>query len=322
MNPTTTQLHVNTPLTNFSLMFMQDTDAFVASKVFPTVPVAHKSDTFYKFNRGDFNRIAVKERAAGAESNGAGFTISVATPFMAKVFAIHKDIADQERGNADNQIDLDFATTQFLTNQMLLDQETRWTNTYFKTGVWTNEITPSTLWSSTNSTPIEDVRTLKRNIQLTAGGYRPNTLVLGRAVYDTLLDHPEIVARVQYAVKQQGDAATVAKNTLAQLFELDDVLVMDGISNAAAENAVESNVFVAGKHGLLLYVPKGAPTLNTVAAGLTFAWTGQFGSTAAGTRMLSIPMPWLASTRIEAEAAYAQHLVSSDLGGMILGAIA
>jgi hypothetical protein len=322
MNPTVTQLHVNQPLTNFSVMFQQDTNSFVADKVFKTVPVEHKTDTYYIWNRGDFNRNMVKERSAGAESEGAGFNVNNSAPYTAKVYALHKDISDQERGNADSQLDLDFAATQYLTNQMLIDKETRFVNNYFVSGVWSNETTPSALWSAGGSTPIENIRSMKRSVQLTAGGYRPNTLVLGRAAYDVLIDHAEIIPRIQYAVKQQGEAATVTKDVLAQLFEVDQILVMDGIVNQGAEGGAESNAFIAGKSALLVYVPNGQPTLNSVAAGLTFSWTGQFGSTALGTRMLSIPMPWLASTRIESEAAYAQQLVSADLGGFFLNAVA
>ncbi len=45
--PTQTDVHVNQPLTNISVAFMQSDAGFVARKVFPVVPVAKQSDRYY-----------------------------------------------------------------------------------------------------------------------------------------------------------------------------------------------------------------------------------------------------------------------------------
>ena len=50
-------------------------------------------------------------------------------------------------------------------------------------------------WSDAASTPIEDIRLVKRSI-LESTGFMPNTLVLGRPVFDALLDHSDIVGRL------------------------------------------------------------------------------------------------------------------------------
>src|SRR4051794_35076494 len=99
--PTNNDVHVNVPLSNFSLMFEQDGEGFVAEQVFPGVPVDHQSNTYYKYNRGDFNRNTVKIRAAGTESAGDGYNVSATDTYFAPVYALHKDIPDQVRNNAD-----------------------------------------------------------------------------------------------------------------------------------------------------------------------------------------------------------------------------
>lgn len=311
-------------------MFQQDEAAFVADKVFPVVPVEHQSNVYYTYSRADFNRNLAKKRAAGVETEGSGYNLNANSTYYADVWGLHKDIPDQIRANADSMLNPDLEATRFLTQQMLISKEVNFVNNFFTTSIWTNQWTgeassPSTnqflQWNNSSSTPIEDIRTMKRNVQLTAGGYRPNKLVLGRAVYDALLDHPELVDRIKFSVKSEGDAALVTKNVLAQIFELDEVLVMDAIQNTAVEGATESNAFIAGKSALLVYTPS-APSLMSVAAGLTFTWTGMFGTTAAGTRILSYYLPWLASTRVEIENAYAQKVVSADLGGFFTAAVA
>ena len=42
--PNRGQTHIDKALTSISVKYMQDTSAFIADKVFPTVPVAKQSD--------------------------------------------------------------------------------------------------------------------------------------------------------------------------------------------------------------------------------------------------------------------------------------
>jgi len=45
--PTARDVHVNAPLTNISIAFLQTQDSFVASRVFPSIPVTKQSDRYY-----------------------------------------------------------------------------------------------------------------------------------------------------------------------------------------------------------------------------------------------------------------------------------
>src|ERR1039457_6552288 len=116
--PTQNDVHVNVPLSNFSLFFEQDQEAFVADRVFPGVPVEHQSNVYYTYNRGDFNRNQVKLRAAGTESAGSGYNLNANASYYAPVYALHKDIPDQVRNNADAMLNPDLEATRFLTMQM------------------------------------------------------------------------------------------------------------------------------------------------------------------------------------------------------------
>ena len=62
-NPTQSDLHVNAPLTNVSIAYMQDPNDFIARKVFPTVPVKKQSDLYWKFSKSDVRRTDVQRRA-------------------------------------------------------------------------------------------------------------------------------------------------------------------------------------------------------------------------------------------------------------------
>src|SRR5574343_1416849 len=101
IQPSRADVHVNRPLTNISVAFMQNASNFIADRVFPVVPVAKQSDLYFTFDRGAFNRDEMQRRAPGAESAGAVYTVATA-PYNCAVWALHKDVADQVRANADS----------------------------------------------------------------------------------------------------------------------------------------------------------------------------------------------------------------------------
>lgn len=320
MNPTPGDVHVNTPLTNISIAYMQSASAFVADKVFPNIPVSKQSDRYYTYERGDFNRDEMTERAPGTESEGSGYNVDNTPTYYAPVYAFHRDIPDQLRSNADSVLNVDREATMFVSQKALLKREKLFVGKYFKAGVWAYEKTghastaSSTqviFWSNDASTPIEDVRTAKREM-LENTGFEPNKFVLGRAVYDALLDHPEIIDRIKYG-QTPGSAAQVNKQTLAALFEVEEILVMNAIENTAKEGQTAAHSFIGGKHGMLVHAAS-APGLMTPTAGYTFSWTGHLGAGAMGGRIKSFRMEQLASDRVEIEMAFDQKVVATDLG--------
>ena len=220
-NPTARDVHVNTPLTQISIAFLQSAEAFVASRVFPSVPVTKQSDRFYTYERGDFNRDEMELRAPGTESAGGGYNIDNTPTYFADVYAFHKDVPDQIRANADSVLQLDREATEFNAHKALIKKENIFASNFLVTGVWTNEITlvGATQWSDPTSTPIEDIRS-QMTIQQASTGFRPNTLVLTRPVFDALIDHPDIVDRVKYGTQDsQGSISTVDVGELVALWK-------------------------------------------------------------------------------------------------------
>lgn len=358
--PTMSDLHVNALLTDMSAMYAQEADTFIARDVFPIVPVTKVSDRYVVYSRADFNRNQMQKRAPGTTVKNIGYRVDTNPTYLCDVWALGKTIDDQVRGNADNIFNLDLEATRLLTTQSLINREVQWMGAFFAPNVWSNmwtggasasaggypQVPPTStassytfeVWSSSNSTPIQDVRTLKRIVQLTNGGYRPNKMVISRSVFDVLLDHPEFVDRVKYG-QTWPKPAKVVLDALAQIFELDTVHVSDAIYNVASEaagqnsgatyvppsynqgvNAQENNQFIAGPNVWIGYTPT-APGIMTPACGYTFAWTGYFGATASGERMSSYYFQPDRSTHVEIESAYAQKLISPDMGGFMQSCI-
>jgi hypothetical protein len=320
MQPTPGDVHVNVPLSNISIAYLQNASNFVAARVFPNIPVSKQSDRYYTYERGDFNRDEMTERAPGTESSGGGYRLDSTPTYYAPVYAFHKDIPDQVRSNADAMLNPDREATAFVTHKALIKREKIWVARYFQGGVWTNDVdgvasSPTggnvLQWSDANSNPIENVRAAKTAI-LQSTGFEPNKLVLGRQVYDALVDHPDVIDRLKYG-QTAGAPAQASRDSLARLFEVDSIDVMNAIENTAVEGRAAAHSFIGGKKALLCYANP-SPGLMTPSAGYVFSWTGHMGAGAEGSRIKQFRMEPLASDRVEIEMAFDCKLVAADLG--------
>jgi hypothetical protein len=312
-NPTQGDLHISVPLTNLSVAWMQDENQFVASRVFPNVPVQQQFNRYYIYERSDWIRPEAQKRGPGAESAGSGWRLSNDT-YMADVWAVHKDNSDQDYANADSVFNLDQEATAWVSLQMRLRQEAEFVSTYMQPSVWDTDQTgvntlPSTneftQWDLDDSTPIQDIRRQIIAIRKRTGGFAPNTLILGPEVYDILVDHPTILSRIQYS-----ERAIVSQDLLASLFGIDRVMVPFPVVDAAKEGLTESIDFSFGKSALLAYAAP-RPGIRTPSAGYSFTWTGYIGASALGTRMKRFRMEENASWRIEGETAFDMKVVDT-----------
>lgn len=312
--PTASDVHVNAPLTNISVAFMQDPANFVAGRVFPVVPVQKQSDRYYVYDRSYWLRNAMKKRAPGTESAGGGWAVDNTPSYFADVWAEHKDVDDQIRANQDPVIDMDRDATEFLSQQALLNMELQWAAAYFTTGLWTGsttgtDITPGTLWDATGGDPQLDVDTEAAAV-LEKTGYKPNKLVLGhRAWIRGVKNNAKVLDRIKYT--QRG---VVTEDLVASLLGLEQVLVAGGTQNTALEGATPAYDFVVGDNDALLLYAAPRPSLLQPSAGYTFAWTGFLGAGPMGQRIKRFRMDHLSSDRVEIEQAFAQKLVAADLG--------
>ena len=277
---TPSQVHIDAPLTNLTLAYAQSQDAFVAGKVFPIVGVDKQSDKYYIYSRQEMNRTGdVKKLAPRTEVERIGMSVSNDN-YFADVYGLGMDFDEQTLANEDASLDIRAAGAQTLTMRMLVHREEQFVTNFFSDSIWASEYTgkastPSTneviQWSDfTGSDPIINVTDAATTMQLKSGGFRPNTMVVGRQVHDALINHPDILGRLDGGATVTN-TALVTKAKLAEIFEVENYYVMDSVKNIAAEGAAESNQFIGGKSALLTYTPSTAG-LMTPAAGLTFAW--------------------------------------------------
>lgn len=321
-SPTRGDVHVNRPLSNISVAYAQRATDFIATSVFPIVPVNNRSDQYFIYSKASWLRSEAKKRAPGTESAGSGYDVETAT-YTADVFAVHKDVDDQIRSNADAPLDMDRDATEWVTHQMLLKRELEFVDSFFATSTWTGSTTGSDLtggssftqWSDAASTPIDDITAQAIAIKEKTG-FKPNVLVFGPEVWNKLRQHPDILDRIKYS--QRG---VVTNDLLAALFDVERVVVPMATRNTAVEGATASMDFVFGKSALLVYSAP-SPSLMTPSGGYTFSWNGYLGASREGMRIKRFRMEQNSADRIEGEIAFDMKVVASDVGVFFTSAVA
>lgn len=314
--PTQSAVHIDRILTNISVAYVQSQDNFICNKVFPIVPVQKQSDKYFVYTKNDWFRDEAQLRPDATESAGSGYDLTTES-YSADVWALHKNVGDQTRANADQPLDMDRDATLWLTQRMLLRQEIQWASDYFTTSVWDTDITgvassPSSsqaiYWSDyTNSDPIDNVEAGKAKI-LSTTGLLPNTLVLGYDVFRKLKHHPDLVDRFKYTSSE-----VITEELLARFFDVERVHVAKAVKATNIEGETAAYSFTHGSSAWLGYVAPN-PGILTPSAGYQFMWDGVSEGLGEAVGISRFRLEWLKADRIEAEAAWDNKVVASDLG--------
>ena len=75
--PTGSDLHIDTFLSNLSIGFLNAPSAYIADLVFPVVPTNKQSDKYAIYNKYDWFRDEARKRAPLTEGSGGGWCILV-----------------------------------------------------------------------------------------------------------------------------------------------------------------------------------------------------------------------------------------------------
>ncbi len=104
---------------------------------------------------------------------------------------------------------------------------------------------------------------------------RPNVAVMGRSVWSKLSTHPDVV---KAAHGNSGDKGRATRQQVAELFELDEILVGESFVNTARKGQAATMSRVWGKHISLIHRNRQADS----GRGVTFGYTAEYGGRMAG----------------------------------------
>ena len=317
--PSLSEVHVDQALTDFSIGLFQNLGGSVASRAFSNRNVAQQSNEFHIYTPADLHRLDAQKRAPNTSSATKRYGLETGNYFC-DVWALHYDVSEQERGNADPVLDPENDAATVLMDDLIATEDREWATAAFATGIWggTDQVgaTDFTQWDDAASTPIEDLRAQGSDM-LAGTGKSPNKVVLGHDSWASgLVDHPDLLDRIKHT--QTG---VVTTSLLANILEYDRVIVVDSIRNTAQEGLTETAAFILGDNALLLHAPENAGP-RSATAGVRFNWSGLLGATqGVRTKRFEIPQDD-AFPRVETDMAYDHGIVTTALGRFFSNVIA
>lgn len=321
--PTHSDLHYDAVLSNISTAIIQDPAGFVAPKIFPIVPVDFQSNRYPVWDKEAFLRDDMKIRQPATESAGTALKLSRDTYFCDK-YALHFDIADDQRANSDPGINLERMATTLLTHQSLQRLERAMMSDYLTTSKWGVDYTGVSgsptgnqfkQWNDAASTPVDDIDRASDAI-LSATGMKPNTLVLGQQTFRKLQRHATFKDQFKYTSSQ-----SLTPELIGAVLGVPNVIVATAIKATNTEGQTTATDFIVGKVAWLGYVAP-APGLEVPTAGLTFNWKQAVAGNLSQAPVYNFRMDELKADRIETELAFDMKVVSKDLGTFFTTAVA
>ena len=262
-------IHIDKVLQDFSLAYLQEQTDFVARDVFTQKPVMQSSGKYYTYTQSYWLTDEMQVRAPGNRYPEAGYELSTDS-YVCERWALAHPIADEDREDADEPIDLDQEAAVFLEQKNLIRMERSFATDFMTTSVWGTDDNNSAIdWDSTG-TPITNVQTASRTIQA-ATGKNANAIVMGKIVFDALTTNAQITGLVQYSQR------ALPRDIMALMgaaLDLDYVYVSRAAYDSAAEGVTSSIAPIIDDDALVYFKAPTAPGPRTATAGMLFTWAG------------------------------------------------
>lgn len=278
----------------------------VADKVLPRVPVGAKEFRWLKFDKAE--RMTVPETLVGRKSlpNEVDFTAAEDAGMVydrgLDDVVPNDDIAAASGIQGYNPID---EATEGLTELVLLDREIRVATKVMTAANYASAnkvtLTGTDQFNDPDSDPLVYI-----SGQLDTLFIRPNVLLMPMPIWNVLRSHPKIVAAVTASGTSNG---FITRQQLANLLELQEIIVGQGWKNSAKPGQTPTIVRVWGGDSMLAYYrnPQATPR-----RGVTFGYTAQWGGRVSGT-MPEPKMGLRGSVRVRVGESVNEMLVCTDL---------
>jgi hypothetical protein len=265
VNPTpatAASVHIDSALSTFATKY--ENSGFIADRLCPIVPVAKRSDTFFKRNRRDVSHAVNDVLGPKSRANEFRYDLSTAS-YAVQDRGLVDYVGSTMIMNADAPLDPRELSTSALMQQILLARELRVASIFCTSGNFTNTGAVSNLWTNeTTGTPIADINTAIAAIPFSGD----DTSLVGycsRPVWNALRKHPQLLALKGTTTGQ------VSRAEAAAYFELDELLVSNLFSdtNNIGQDASYSRGWTATVFGVVR-VPKVVSTPDASVFAVTF----------------------------------------------------
>jgi hypothetical protein len=285
----------------------------IADEVLPRVPVGKSEFKYFKYDLGEGFTLPDTKVGRRSKPNEVEFSATEQTDSTVD-YGLDDPIPMDDITNAPANYDPKGHAVEGITDLILLDREVRASNLVFDAANYgaNNKVTlagTDQFSDFVNSDPIGTITDA-----LDACLMRPNLMTIGRPVFSKLAQHPDIVKATQ---GNSGDKGIATRQAIADLFDLEDVLVGEAFLNTAKKGQAVNMARVWGKHLALIFRDKTASTRGKV----TFGFTAQFQDRVAGSQPDG-DIGLRGGERVRAGESVKELITANDLGYFIENAVA
>lgn len=244
----------------------------IADLILPMVTVPKQSDLYPIFSRAEMLALQDDERAPGVEANLVTRSVSSGSYYCIGR-ALKDSITIEDKNNMDPIYIQSLYNNRgkYLAGKLMANWDNRVSlqvNSGSNVGSYS---AVGSSWSdATNSDPFGDVNTMLDNVQ-DSTGYRPNRIVLGLTAWRLLRRHNNIINKV-FQTGIAGGAPLPSRRQIADLFEVEEVIVGESFKNTANEAQSESLSKIWDNNVLAYYVPRVVTTLDEPSFGYSIRW--------------------------------------------------
>lgn len=255
-------VHVDTTLSDLSVLYKHEPSIW--REVMPTRKVTKRSNVFFVYDKDDSFRVPSDQIGPRTKANEVDFNLDTDN-YSVRDHGL-SDFVDQEQiDDADAPLSPQIDANEFINQLLDNAQEKRVSTIVFDEATYPAankvQLSGTDQWSDpVNSTPLDD---LFAGLDLPL--VRPNTLVLGALVWTQLRKHPQILDAVRGSIA----GGIVTKSELAEVLEIEKVVVGRKSENTAKKG--QTGVFskLWGKHASLLFIDPN-PGPKSITFGVTF----------------------------------------------------
>lgn len=262
-----------------------DRNGFIGLRVLPVMEVQKASGIFGKIPIEQLLQHPETSRAPGSAYNRGHWK------FTTDSYACQEHGWEEPVDDREAELYADFFSAEVVSAQRARDivlraHEKRVADLIFNTTTWTGSALTTavgTAWSNHNdSTPIDDVEAAILKVR-SGTGLWPNALIIDRLVFRHLRQCAQIIDRIaSQGAGSPTKATDINERMLAQVFDLEQIIVAGSIQNTAnkGQDASISSLWNSTYASVARIV--GGQDIREPGLGRTFHW-GEDGSTIGGT---------------------------------------
>lgn len=262
--------------------FTTEEMTFAAELVLPTLDVPFEAAKIGVITRE--NARLVDNKHANGSTFGRVHLTSEEKAYACEDYGLEGQLTDRDRSFYANDYDAEVETVGNVKTQMKIAKEYRAAATLFNTTTWTG----ADLYTDVSSAPWDAAASdVKGHVEAAVEKVRKNTgikadtMLIGPVTYKNLKANTAIMAK--FSSNPEVLTAAVWARYLAEILDLREVIVADGVYNSAKEGQSADMADVWSDDYALIFKKIRSGNLSSPGLGRTLRWIGTDGALTNGT---------------------------------------